>query len=100
MLSCKQVAMRADALLDGELGMMNRLQMRIHLLMCKGCSAFVAQMRATRRLSDAAITQGGEEQENRRQIAEILRRVRGDTAADPMRDTPENEGKSDEKPEN
>jgi len=99
MLSCKQVALRADALLDGELGVLERVQIRIHLLMCRGCAAFVAQMQATQRLSDDAIAKGGEGPENGRQMAEILRKARGDNTADPMSAAPDNGGTTDEKPE-
>lgn len=45
MLSCKEVAERASALIDGELGLFDRLQMR--LAMCKGCGAFIDQMKTT-----------------------------------------------------
>ena len=54
MLSCKEVAERASALIDGELGVFDRLQMRLHLAMCKGCNAFVWQMRTTRDLTASA----------------------------------------------
>lgn len=47
MLSCKEVAERASALIDGELGLFERLQMRLHLAMCKGCGAFIDQMKTT-----------------------------------------------------
>lgn len=51
MLSCKEVAERASALIDGELGVFDALQMRLHLAMCKGCGAFIGQMRTTRALT-------------------------------------------------
>jgi anti-sigma factor RsiW len=54
MLGCKQVALRASALVDGELGAWDALQMRLHLAMCKGCDRFVAQIRSTRDLTSAA----------------------------------------------
>lgn len=50
MLNCKEVADRASALIDGELSLWDALQMRLHLAMCKGCSNFINQMRATDRL--------------------------------------------------
>jgi len=53
MLSCKEVAERASALIDRELGMFDLLQMRLHLAMCKGCDAFIRQMRTTRDLTAA-----------------------------------------------
>jgi len=55
MLSCRDVARRADALLDAELPMWERIQVRLHLMMCRGCAAFVGQMRATRRLTAQAL---------------------------------------------
>ncbi len=54
MLSCKEVAERASALIDGELGLFDRLQMRLHLAMCKGCGAFIHQMKTTSDLTQAA----------------------------------------------
>lgn len=64
MLSCKDVAERASALIDGELGLFDRLQMRLHLAMCKGCGAFIQQMKTTSDLTHSAALQddlpGGE----------------------------------------
>lgn len=54
MLSCKEVAQRASAMIDGELGAWDTLQMRMHLAMCKGCERFIGQMRLTRDLTEAA----------------------------------------------
>lgn len=51
MLSCKQVADRASALIDGELPAWDALQVRLHLAMCKGCGRFIEQMRVTDRLT-------------------------------------------------
>jgi hypothetical protein len=51
MLSCKEVADRASALIDGELSTWEALQMRLHLAMCKGCDQFIGQMRTTRDLT-------------------------------------------------
>jgi len=53
MLSCKEVADRSSALIDGELGLWQSLRMRLHLAMCHGCAHFLAQMRATRALTEA-----------------------------------------------
>jgi anti-sigma factor ChrR (cupin superfamily) len=54
MLSCKEVAGRASALIDGELSTWQTFQMRLHLAMCKGCGQFIGQMRITRDLTQAA----------------------------------------------
>ncbi len=51
MLSCKEVAERASALIDGELTVWDSVQMRLHLAMCKGCGRFIGQMRTARDLT-------------------------------------------------
>lgn len=51
MLSCKDVTERASDLIDGNLSAWDALQMRLHLAMCKGCDAFVGQLRLTRDLT-------------------------------------------------
>jgi anti-sigma factor RsiW len=77
MLNCKQVAARASALIDGELGMGERWQMRLHLAMCKGCAAFVRQMRITRDLTRAAAAEMALPSEgDDARIAAILAQVR------------------------
>ena len=59
MWNCKDVASRASAMIDGELSFWDGLQVRLHLAMCKGCSAFVVQMRLTRNLTMAAGAEAG-----------------------------------------
>jgi len=54
MLRCREVAERADRLIDGELGHWERLNMKLHLVMCRGCRAFIQQMRATQKLTREA----------------------------------------------
>ena len=51
MLSCKDVADRSSALIDGELSTWDALQIRLHLAMCKGCGRFIEQMRLTDQLT-------------------------------------------------
>jgi len=51
MLSCKDVADRASALIDGDLSTWDALQIRLHLAMCKGCGRFIEQVRMTDRLT-------------------------------------------------
>lgn len=45
MLRCREVAERASLLIDDELGSWQRFNMRLHLTLCRGCRAFIAQMR-------------------------------------------------------
>lgn len=54
MYSCREVAERASLLVDGELGLLQRLKMRMHLAMCRACTTFVGQIRITRDLVKAA----------------------------------------------
>lgn len=76
MLSCKEVAERASALIDGELGPWDALQMRMHLAMCRGCNRFIGQMRQTRDLTEAeAQAPAGEADDIR--IAAILAELHG-----------------------
>lgn len=51
MLRCREVAERASLLIDDELGPWQRFSMKLHLAMCRGCRAFIAQMRITRDLT-------------------------------------------------
>ena len=51
MFRCSEVADRASRLIDGELGFWPRLNIKLHLAMCRGCRAFVEQMRITRDLT-------------------------------------------------
>lgn len=78
MLSCKEVADRASALIDGELSTWDALQIRLHLAMCKGCGRFIEQMRLTDHLT-AEVADPGEpfqhEAEDGR-FAEILSTLR------------------------
>ena len=47
MLTCRNVANRASALIDGELSAWDALRIRLHLAICVGCTRFIGQMRAT-----------------------------------------------------
>uniref|UniRef100_A0A7C1NZ66 Zf-HC2 domain-containing protein n=1 Tax=Agrobacterium albertimagni TaxID=147266 RepID=A0A7C1NZ66_9HYPH len=58
MFRCSEVADRASLLIDDELGFWPRFNMRLHLAMCRGCRAFVEQMRITR---DLAVIAGATE---------------------------------------
>jgi len=79
MLSCKEVAIRASALIDGELSTWDALQMRIHLAMCKGCDKFIGQMRITRDLTRMAISPETLDQADDNHINEIFSQIRNST---------------------
>ncbi|GIX14776.1 MAG: hypothetical protein KatS3mg118_2735 [Paracoccaceae bacterium] len=73
MLSCREVAARASALIDGELGLAQRLRMRLHLAMCRGCARFVAQLRLATAL--IALAGGEEPGQDPSRLAAILDRL-------------------------
>ncbi|MBE0414544.1 zf-HC2 domain-containing protein [Yoonia sp.] len=78
MLSCKDVADRASALIDGELSVWDTLQIRLHLAMCKGCSRFIAQMRATDQLTAqvAGVQESLQHEADDGRLTEILSTLR------------------------
>lgn len=47
MLSCKDICENATHHLEGELGMLTRLQFWFHLMICKACRQFLRQFQAT-----------------------------------------------------
>lgn len=51
MFRCSEVAERASLMIDNEMGFWPRANMQLHLAMCRGCRAFIAQMRTTRDLT-------------------------------------------------
>jgi len=50
MLSCQDVGRLTSDYLNRDLPWRRRLAIRVHLLMCEGCTRYVAQMRATLQL--------------------------------------------------
>lgn len=74
MLSCKEVSERASALIDKDLPLWEVMQLRLHLAMCKGCSAFLRQMKITRALT--SVTPAAPEDEAA--MAAILARLHAD----------------------
>ncbi|MFN7086194.1 MAG: zf-HC2 domain-containing protein [Burkholderiales bacterium] len=57
MYSCRQASELSSKAMDQPLGPMERLLLRLHLMMCKGCSNFSRQLwflrRASRKLPEA-----------------------------------------------
>jgi hypothetical protein len=49
MLSCKEVSRLVSQGLDRDLGWFERLRLRLHLLICEGCTNFKKQMDFLRR---------------------------------------------------
>lgn len=79
MLKCNDVASRASALLDAELGTRSALRLWLHLAICKGCRRFIRQMNVTNELvrqSGRAETPTSIE-DNEARIEEILSKATG-----------------------
>jgi hypothetical protein len=72
MLSCREVAERASALIDGEVRGWEAIQIRMHLAMCKGCQRFIRQMRLTRDLTLAAARSDARREDDDARIDAIL----------------------------
>lgn len=50
MLTCRDITELANGYLDGELPMLTRMQVRLHLMMCKHCPKYIDQLASTTRL--------------------------------------------------
>lgn len=82
MFSCKDVSERASALIDKELPLWEVMQLRLHLAMCKGCSAFVRQMKITRALTSIAPAVAPAAAEDEAAMAAILARLHDNKPGD------------------
>lgn len=58
MLSCKEVARLISESLDRKLAWHERVQLRIHLLLCSSCSSFRKQMQFLRRAARSCAVAG------------------------------------------
>ncbi|MDX1635530.1 MAG: zf-HC2 domain-containing protein [Marinobacter sp.] len=47
MLSCRGLATIASDYIDDELGTVNKMSVRMHLLMCPHCRSFIGSLRST-----------------------------------------------------
>lgn len=45
MRSCKEINQNVDAHLDGELSLMQRVELRLHMLMCVDCRRYIRQLK-------------------------------------------------------
>jgi len=45
MLNCKKITEQSDGYLAGDLGFYQKLQVRIHLMMCRYCRRYIRQLR-------------------------------------------------------
>lgn len=77
MFRCREVAERASLMIDGELGFWPRLNMTVHLAICRGCRAFIEQMRVADQLTQRAASKGDPmpSDETRAALAQRKRRV-------------------------
>lgn len=71
MLNCRQVAERASTYVEHESSFVERLEMRLHLLMCRACGRYVHQMALTR---DAMRTLANEADVSSASVRDAFRR--------------------------
>jgi len=45
--TCQQVTERASELIDGNLGLVERVALRAHIAICRNCQVYLAQLRRT-----------------------------------------------------
>jgi anti-sigma factor RsiW len=45
MLTCRQLVEQISDYIDGNLGLMDRTSLRLHLMMCRHCSTYTTQLR-------------------------------------------------------
>lgn len=57
MLSCQEVTELVTAYVEGQMPLMQRMQFKLHIGMCKHCREYLAQMRTTHRLTGALPTE-------------------------------------------
>ncbi|WDR06300.1 zf-HC2 domain-containing protein [Devosia rhodophyticola] len=62
MLTCKELGERASDYLDSEMNWRDRVSVRLHLMMCKHCRAYMDQLAKTVQLlrDDASTVDAGE----------------------------------------
>ncbi len=65
MLTCRELAEQADAFLDKEMSLAQRLRIRLHMSMCNGCARFMGQMRVTRSLITAEARGAGASEDDK-----------------------------------
>lgn len=76
MLMCRDLARIASDYIDGELGPMEKVSVKMHLLMCGHCRTFIGNLRASVRLMQMHSSQQLDEELVRKideRVAESLR---------------------------
>ncbi len=77
MLMCRDLARIASDYIDGELGTMDRVSVKMHLLMCGQCRTFIGNLRESIDLMKAHSSQQVDEELVRKideRVAELLER--------------------------
>lgn len=75
MLMCKDLAVIASDYIDGELPVLQKMSVRMHLMMCRHCRTFIGNLRASSNLLSAHSSGKADEEFLRRideRVAEAL----------------------------
>ena len=85
MLMCKDLAVIASDYIDGELPVLQKMSVRMHLMMCRHCRTFIGNLRASSNLLSAHSSGKADEEFLRRideRVAEALLSVRKNKDSD------------------
>ncbi|PTB93067.1 transcriptional regulator [Marinobacter sp. B9-2] len=85
MLMCKDLAAIASDYIDGELPVLQKMSVRMHLMMCRHCRTFIGNLRASSNLLSAHSSGKADEEFLRRideRVAEALLSVRKNKDSD------------------
>ena len=76
MITCKDIAKEAHDLLDGDMGMMQRLRVRWHLFICKHCRNYIRQLRLTLKTLGQSHLLVPEEEPSEAEIDDIVEKLK------------------------
>ncbi len=77
MLSCRELSETATDCLEGKLALRQRVAVKMHLLMCKHCRAYVDQLAKTVALLQSAQARQQENIEPDPRVIEVFRNAAG-----------------------
>lgn len=72
MISCKELTELSSQYLDREMPLMQRMQMKLHLMMCKNCRGFMQQLEKTMIVLGHMQPEQMEEQQVNQQVDRLL----------------------------
>jgi len=87
MLMCRDLAVIASDYIDGELPVLQKMSVRMHLMMCRHCRTFIGNLRESTELMKAH-SSGQEDEELIRRIDERVAKALREAPRDPSNRDP------------